>query len=351
LVTAAEEPAWEALAYPVAVKAQVRAGGRGKGGGIVQADSAAQAREAARGLLATELAGERVEAVLVEPWLAAQRELYLSVTVDGEAQGYCVLYGPRGGVDVEQAPPQVHYGVGMAQAFRAHALRARLAPHEADVRVREGVVALARRLLQGAASHDCLTVEINPLLLTDEGRLVAVDAKVVLDEAAAARSQLVAEQVLQERKRQSDAVRRCLEGRLMLVHLGGEVGLISGGAGMTMATMDLIHQAGGRPACFLDCSANPTPEGYGLAFGLLDADPQVKAILVSIFGGATHMGRVAHTMRGLLEQRPRGKPVVFRLAGTHETEVGEVLGPLGIHNHTALADAVAAAVQAARNAP
>jgi succinyl-CoA synthetase beta subunit len=285
--------------------------------------------------------------VLVEPWLDAERELYLSVTVDGAAEGYCILYAPSGGVNIEQGPPPVRHAVGPARAFRAHTLRDALAPVEPDLRLRERIVGLARRLLQGATAQDCLTVEINPLLLTRDGALIAADAKVVLDEAAAWRSQLVHDQERRQRDRQPDTVRRCLEGRLMLVHLGGEVGLISGGAGMTMATMDLIHHAGGRPACFLDCSANPTPEGYALALDLLEADPQVRAILVSIFGGATHMGRVARTMRSLLRERPHTKPVVFRLAGTHEEEVEAVFRPMGIHNHASLEEAVAAVVLAA----
>jgi succinyl-CoA synthetase beta subunit len=345
LVRAADEIDWDTLPYPVAVKAQVSGGGRGKLGGVVRAVDGNAARQAAERLLSTGFAGRRPEAVLVEPWLASERELYLSVTVDANGDGYSVLYAPRGGVDVEAGPPPIRYAVGPADRFRAYQLRSLLAEVESDSRLRERLIALAREIVRLAATQDCLTVEINPLVLTTEGELIAVDGKVVLDEAAAFRSARIAAAVEQQQAREEASVRRCLEARLMLVRLEGNVGLISGGAGMTMAVMDLIAASGGTPACFLDCSANPTPEGYRLAFGMLDADPQVKVILVSIFGGATHMARVGKTMCALVEERDGAKPVVFRLAGTHEDQVEPIFNEAGLHNHASLEEAVREAVQ------
>ena len=134
----------------------------------------------------------------------------------------------------------------------------------------------------------------------------------------------------------------------MLVWLDGEVGLISGGAGMTMASMDLIGDAGGRPACFLDCSNNPTPDGYRLAFDLLDQAPAVKVILVSIFGGLTQMDRVARVMKDIMQQRRSRKPVVFRLNGTNAKQVADIFAGTGLSNHATLESAVAEAVAITR---
>ena len=136
----------------------------------------------------------------------------------------------------------------------------------------------------------------------------------------------------------------------MLVWLDGDVGLVSGGAGMTMAAMDLIAEAGGKPACFLDCSSNPTPEGYRLAFRLLDEEPKVKVILVAIFGGGTHMNRVARSMKDNMAMRKSKKPVVFRLDGTYVDEVPAIFDTFGAHNHATLETAVKEAVKLAKQA-
>ena len=334
--------------FPVAVKAQVAAGGRGKAGGVVRAATRASMLSAARRILASRFSGERPSALLIEPWLDIERELYLSVTIDPAADGYAVLYSPRGGVDVESAEPPARYAVGAARNFRAHALRVILLPVEPDPAVRDRVIALARRLIELASSRDCTTVEINPLAMLSDGALIAADAKLVRDEYAAYRQADIRIAAEASRKRQPRLIARALAGDLMLVWLDGDVGLISGGAGMTMAAMDLIGEAGGTPACFLDCSNNPTPEGYRLSFQLLDSEPRVKVILVSIFGGLTQMDRVARVMRDIMCERKSRKPVVFRLNGTHAKMIDDIFAGTGIVNRLNLEVAVAEAVSLAR---
>lgn len=336
------------LPYPVALKAQVASGGRGKAGGIVRAESAPKARAAARRLLATTFAGERPSAVLIEPWLPIERELYLSVTVDPAADGYVVLYSPRGGIHVEEGSAPARYNVGPAREFRAYRLREAIAQVETDAQVRDRVVGIARRLLLLASARDCTTIEINPLARLADGTLIAADAKVVRDDYAQFRAADIAAGIAAAHAREPRAIGRALAGKLMLVWLDGGVGLISGGAGMTMATMDLIADAGGRPACFLDCSANPTPEGYRLAFDLLDGEPKVKVIFVSIFGGLTQMDRVARVMREIMARRRSRKPVVFRLNGTRIAGANKIFAETGLHNHATLEEAVAEAVALAR---
>jgi succinyl-CoA synthetase beta subunit len=348
---AAERAPGKVQRYPVAVKAQVRSGGRGKQGGVVKAGDGIALTAAIKHLLTAEFGGERPEAVLLEPWLAIERELYLSVTVDGRADGYVVLYAPRGGIDIEDGLPPARYAVGPAHRFRTHELRAILTDHETDYQVREKVIALAQRLTRTAALHDCTTIEINPLVKLADGEIIAADAKVVRDEWAAFRNREIADRLEQVKQRADRRLRDCLNMQHMYVRLDGDIALVSGGAGMTMAAMDMIAQHGGRPACFMDCSPGPTStRGYRPAFAMLDADPQVKVILVSVFGGGTQMQRVANAMKEVMAERRSKKPVVFRLDGTNVDQVPGIFSQFGAYNHACLEDAVAEAVKLAKGA-
>ena len=338
-------------AYPVAVKAQVRSGGRGKQGGVIRANNARELKAAAKKLFATEFGGEKPEALLADPWLPIDRELYLSVTIDGAAEGYVVLYSPNGGVDIESGKPPARYPIGPAWKFRAHELRAVLETVEKDFQLRERVIFLAQRLVETAAARDCHTIEINPLVRLKEGELVALDAKVVYDDWAHYRNSDILAQREGEWRRAGKLLRASLQMGHMYVKLDGDIGLISGGAGLTMGAMDMIKQLGGKPACFLDASPGPTStRGYKPAFELLDGDPQVKVILVSVFGGGTHMNRVARSMKENLAMRKSKKPVVFKLDGTYVDEVPGIFATFGAHNHESLEAAVKEAIKLARAA-
>jgi succinyl-CoA synthetase beta subunit len=337
--------------FPVAVKAQVRSGGRGKAGGVLRAESADQVCDAVDRLLAMQFGGDAPEAALIEPWTPFERELYLSVVVDGAASGYALLYGPHGGIDIEDDPPPARYDIGPAHWFRAWQFRAAIEAAEPDVAVRERIVALGERLLRLAAARDCTTIEINPLVVLADGGLLALDAKVVRDDWAHFRQRDTATMLEADKRRQHKLLQDCLDMQHMYVRLDGEVALISGGAGMTMAAMDMIKDMGGRPACFMDCSPGPaSTRGYTPAFAMLDADPAVKVILVSVFGGGTHMDRVAAAMHDILPTRTSRKPVVFRLDGTHVDQVDGILADVGARNHPSLESAVRAAVELAREA-
>jgi succinyl-CoA synthetase beta subunit len=336
------------VAWPVAVKAQVRSGGRGKQGGVVKVADAAGLAAAGEKLFATEFGGETPEVLLIEPWLAIERECYLSVAVDGRAEGYVVLYSPQGGIDIEDGAPPARYAVGAPWNFRVHELRAVLEKVEADYQWREKVIALAQRLVRTAASHDCTTIEINPLVKLADGALIAADAKIARDEWAHFRSTDIAAEREAEKQRADKYLRACLDMQHMYVKLDGDIGIISGGAGMTMAAMDMVAEHGGKPACFLDCSPGPTStRGYRPAFAMLDADPKVKVIFVSVFGGGTQMQRVANSMKEVMAERTSKKPVVYRLDGTNIDQVPAIFAQFGAHNHESLEAAAAAAVQLA----
>jgi succinyl-CoA synthetase beta subunit len=337
--------------FPVAVKAQVRSGGRGKQGGVQKVGDVEQLISVSRKLFRKSFGGEKPEALLIEPWLPIDRESYLSVTIDGRAEGYVVMYAPRGGIDIEDGPPPARYPVGLPWKFRIHEMRHVISPVEADYQWREKVIALAQRLVRAAAAHDCTTIEINPLIRLADGTLIAGDAKVVRDEWATFRNSEIQTMKEADIARAEPLLRDCLNMQHMYVGLDGDIGLISGGAGMTMGAMDMIAEQGGRPACFLDCSPGPTStRGYRPAIAMLDADPKIKVILVSVFGGGTQMQRVANSMKEVLAERTSTKPVVFRLDGTNVDQVAGIFSEFGAHNHARLEDAVAEAVKLAKEA-
>jgi succinyl-CoA synthetase beta subunit len=338
----------QVASYPVAVKAQVRSGGRGKQGGVQKVADAAALAAAGKKLFATQFGGEAPEALLIEPWLAIDREAYLSVAVDGRAEGYVVLYSPQGGIDIEDGAPPARYPVGAPWNFRVHELRAVLETVEPDYQWREKVIALAQRLVRTAAARDCSTIEINPLVKLADGSLIAADAKIARDEWAWFRSEEIAAERDAEKTRADSYLRACLDMQHMYVKLDGDIGIISGGAGMTMAAMDVVAEFGGRPACFLDCSPGPTStRGYRPAFAMLDADPAVKVILVSVFGGGTQMQRVATSMKEVMAERTSSKPVVYRLDGTNIDQVPGIFAEFGAHNHASIEEAAAEAVRLA----
>ncbi len=339
--------------YPVALKAQVRSGGRGKQGGVIKVENARALKAAAKKLFATTFGDEKPEVLLADPWLPFDRELYLSVTIDAAAEGYVLLYSPRGGIDIEEGAPPARYPFGAPWKFRAHALRAVLETVEKEFQLRERVISLAQRLVETAAARDCHTIEINPLVRLKsgdlKGELMALDAKVVYDDWAHYRNADILAQRDGERRRADKLLRASLEMGHMYVKLDGDIGLISGGAGLTMGAMDVISQLGGKPACFLDASPGPTStRGYKPAFALLDGDPAVKVILVSVFGGGTHMNRVANAMKANMAMRKSKKPVVFKLDGTYVEQVPSIFETFGAKNHASLEDAVKQAIKLAR---
>ena len=333
----------DALGGEVMVKIQLPAGGRGKAGGICRAGSADAAAALYEEVTSKEFDGLVSNQVLIEPVFAAAAELYLAVALDPAAGGPSLLFAAGGGVDVEQGETVVRIplrtdGSVPAAALRRAAFAAGINPQTAG-----RLLALVNGLASAFAALDASLIEINPLAAATDGSLTALDAKLIIDDNALFRQpEVAAALAAMSCRRREDLVRD--ESRLEYVRLGGSVGLISGGAGMTMAVMDVIAEFGASPACFLDCSANPTPDGYGRALDLLIADPEVQVILISIFGGLTQMDRVARTLAGLIAERDPVKPVTLRLMGTNAAAADAILQEAGLQNHHSLEDAVAAAV-------
>jgi len=339
------------LGLPVAVKAQVLVGGRGKAGGIKLAGTEAELRQSASDILTMRIKDLPVRKVLVERTADIARELYLSVALDRAARQPVLLASGLGGVDIEEVArtsPEAIERVHIDPAFGLRAYKA----WPALTRVLGGpelagqAVAIATTIHKLFMELDCSLVEINPLVVTADGRLIALDGKILLDDSALFRHPDLASMRDPEADdpRETDAK----EHDLSFVALTGDIGCIVNGAGLAMATMDLVKHAGGQPANFLDVGGSSRPEKVLNAMRIILSDPDVKIILLNIFGGITRCDDIA---RGLVEARKTlgaQVPVVARLTGTNEAEARELLASTELHSADTMEGAVELAVKLAR---
>ncbi len=349
------------LGTKVVLKAQVHAGGRGKGGGIRQAASPQEAEAMARALLGKRLAtpqtgpgGLPVNQVLVEEAVEIRRELYLGIALDRKAGLPVVLASPSGGMDIEEVArdtPEMVFRAGIdpllpARPFAGEELAVALGLGPGLLGPFSDIVS---RLFQLFWEKDCSLAEINPLALTAGGKLLALDAKLIFDDNALFRHPELQE--LRDPEQEDPRELQALSlGLRNYIKLDGNIGCMVNGAGLAMAVMDLITLAGGRPANFLDIGTLNTPERVVNAFKVLVADPDVKAVLVNIFGG---MARVDVIARGMVEAFGSINipfPVVVRLVGTNAEEGLRLLRESGLPLILAqdMADAARKAVEAAR---
>lgn len=349
-VTTADEAADAAAAIGACVvKAQVPTGKRGKAGGIALVSSPDEAREAANRILGMQIATHRVEKLLVEAQVPIATELYAAVLNDSSCKGPLLLFSPEGGMDIEE----------IAESHPDKLLR-----HEIDIRKGidpgtlisalpevEGVepVAVADVLLalyDAYTANDAELMEINPLIVTKDGRLMALDCKYTLDDSAIKRREELAATGTPDKL--TELEKRGKEQGLKYIELEGEVGVLANGAGLTMTTMDAVRHYGGEPANFLEIGG----EAYTLgkpALELVLSNPRVKSLLVNFCGA---FARTDVMVEGLLaawdEVKPQ-VPVVFTIHGTGEDEaIAMVRDKLGIEPHDIMDDAVRAAVEAAR---
>ena len=322
------------------VKAQVHAGGRGKAGGVRVVDSPEAAAEAAAALLGSRLVtaqtgpvGLPVNAVLVERPVEVARELYLAVLVDRARGCVALVASAAGGMDIEQVaaerPEAIHTvhasPVSGFQPFLGRRLGFALGLDPGQVRT---FVALAGALHRLFTERDASLVEVNPLVVTADGGLVALDAKVVLDDNALWRQETLAG--LRDESQEEPREREARAHGLNYVALDGTIGCMVNGAGLAMATMDLIKLHGGEPANFLDVGGDATAERVAEAFKLILADGKVRAILVNIFGGIVRCDLIADGILQAVRQVEVRVPVVVRLEGTNAEAGRERLAASGL---------------------
>jgi succinyl-CoA synthetase beta subunit len=320
------------LGGPVVVKAQVHAGGRGKGGGIKRADDPAGAQAVARQILGMMLKtpqtppeGIKVRKVLVEEASAIDRELYLSVTLDRARGTHVVMASQAGGMDIEEvaaATPEkivrewTHPALGLAD-FQARRLAFGLGL-SGDA-LKQGV-ALIRSLFALYLANDCSLAEINPLVVTKDGRVFALDAKLTFDDNALFRHPELA--ALRDVHEEDPLDVEASKHGLNYIKLDGNVGCMVNGAGLAMATMDIVKLAGGEPANFLDVGGGASPEQIENAFRILSSDPSVKAVFINVFGGILRVDRLAEGVIAAVKKLGLTLPVVLRAEGTN-VELGK----------------------------
>ncbi len=348
------------LGGKVVVKAQAHTGGRGRGGGVKLVSSAEEARHAASEIIGMQLvthqtgpAGLPVHSVLVEEQIEIDRELYLSVAIDNAAGLPVVIASAAGGMDIEEVaaktPEQIHQQhvdptIGF-QAFQGRALAFAIG---LDGDLLRPATALMTALVRAFDESDGTLVEVNPLVVTKDGKLVAADAKFSIDDNAAFRHTDLFEQrdTAQEDPREVQADEAGLGA---YVKLDGDIGCLVNGAGLAMSTMDAIVLEGGMPANFLDIGTANDVDGVMAALRIIGADPDVTAVLVNIFGGLTRADDVA---TGIVQAKREGlvdQPMVVRLAGTNVEDAGKILDDSGFEFMRAdgFAEAAKRAVQAA----
>jgi succinyl-CoA synthetase beta subunit len=318
---------------PVAVKAQVPVGGRGKAGGIELARTPDEARAAAERIIGMDIKGYRVPLVYCECALDIASEIYLGFTVDRDARANILMLSAKGGMDIEQVAEEAPEAIARLYPdpwrgpldFELNALvfEAGLGRHA------RALVPLIKRLYRAIPEHDALTAEINPLVLTGDGRIVAGDAKLETDENASYRQAALEERyggVLEGDPYEVEARKRALT----YVSLDGEVGIIGNGAGLCMGTLDMVQRAGGRAANFCDIGGGARAEVVENALTVILMNPRVRGVLINVFGGITRGDEVA---RGLVQARDNLRmslPLVVRLSGTNEEEGRAILKDNGI---------------------
>jgi succinyl-CoA synthetase beta subunit len=320
------------LGGKVVVKAQVHAGGRGKGGGIKLADDPAGAQAAARQILGMMLKtpqtppeGIKVRTVVVEEASAIDRELYLSMTLDRGRSTHVVMASQAGGMDIEEVaektPDKIlrewtHPALGL-QPFQARRLAFGLGLTGESFKQ---AAVLIQNLFALYLAKDCSLVEINPLVVTKDGRVFALDAKLNFDDNALYRHKDIVE--LRDIHEEDPLDVEASKFSLNYIKLDGNVGCMVNGAGLAMATMDIVKLSGGEPANFLDVGGGASPEQIENAFRILSSDPSVKAVFINVFGGILRVDRLAEGIIGAVKKLGLTLPVVLRAEGTN-VELGK----------------------------
>ena len=343
------------------VKAQVHTGGRGKAGGVKVCNDEHEVLDAANDLFGKRLVthqtgpdGKVVYRIYIEGTVPIERELYLGLVLDRKSERIMVVASGAGGMEIEEIAQNepdsivrsiIEPAVGM-QAFQAREIAFGLGIDAAHVQQAAEIIMGCYRAFRDL---DATMVEINPLVVTTDGALVALDAKMTFDDNALFRRPQISE--LRDKSQEDPRESQASDRGLSYVGLQGNIGCIVNGAGLAMATMDMIKQSGGEPANFLDIGGGATPERVAKAFRLVLADGNVQAILVNIFAGINRCDWVAEGIIKALEENPIDVPLVVRLAGTNVEEGRKILAQSGlpIIRAATLAEAAERAVSAWQN--
>ncbi|MDP9328680.1 MAG: ADP-forming succinate--CoA ligase subunit beta [Actinomycetota bacterium] len=341
----------ERIGGPVVVKAQVLVGGRGKAGGVKLAANPEEAEARAREIIGLDIKGVTVRTVLVAPAAEIAKEYYLGLILDRGAKAVTVIASAEGGVEIEEtarANPDAILRLPLHPLIRLQDHNVRRASFFLGIpaELRKDFATTLKGLHAAFMESDADLAEINPLVVTTDGRLLALDAKIVLDDSALPRHPDL--EAMRDLNEEEPAEAQAREAGISFIKLDGTIGCMVNGAGLAMTTMDLVKLAGGEPANFLDIGGGAKADRVAAAFRIILDDPNVRAILVNIFGGITRGDEVAH---GIVEARQtltREVPMVVRIVGTNAAEAAEILQAARLITAASLDEAAAKAVAAAR---
>ncbi|MDQ3388385.1 MAG: ADP-forming succinate--CoA ligase subunit beta [Gemmatimonadota bacterium] len=335
----------------VVVKAQVHTGGRGKAGGVKLATDAAEARAKAEAILGMDIKGFTVRRVLIAPAAEIASEAYVGIIVDRASKRPVFMVSAEGGVDIEEVAatnPDAIIKLAVDPRYG-------LLPHQAyqlatalydDVGQQRAAAKIMQQLYAAFWKAGASLAEINPLITTQEGEVQAIDAKFTIDDNELFRKPEI--EALRDDASEDPAEVRAREAGLTFIKLDGDVGCCVNGAGLAMATMDLVKYYGGEPANFLDIGGSSNPEKVVNALRIITSDPAVKVILFNIFGGITRCDDVANGIVTATRQIDLGVPIIIRLTGTNEEIAVKILEEAGFSAMTDMDEAVKKAVAAAK---
>ncbi|GAB4158696.1 MAG: ADP-forming succinate--CoA ligase subunit beta [Roseiflexaceae bacterium] len=351
--TAAEARAIaEQIGGRVVVKAQVFVGGRGKAGGVKLADTPEQTEEVASKIIGMNIKGLTVEKVLVAEAITYEREIYLGVIMDRATKQLVIMASSEGGVEIEEVartnPDAIikvaaHPTLGLLD-YQAREIAFRIGLKEGK-QVRQ-FAQIATALYKAYMETDATLAEINPLVIKADGALQALDSKIVLDESALFRHPDL--EAMRDASDEPEAEQRAREAGITFIKLDGDIGCMVNGAGLAMATMDVVKLYGGEPANFLDIGGGAGKDKVKAALQIILADPNVKAVMFNIFGGITRVDEVARGIIAALEEVKTDVPMVARLVGTNEEAGRKLLAESSLIPAATLAEAAQKAVEAAR---
>ena len=342
------------------VKAQIHAGGRGKGGGVKVSKGMVAIRESAEAILGMQLVthqtgpqGQKVKQLLVEEGMDIRKELYCSVLVDRGRQCVVLLASTEGGVDIEEVAEKtpekilkifVNPAVGL-RPYQANELAFGLKIDKINPKLIRPAAAVFMALYETFMQEDCSLLEINPLVLTGDGRVIALDAKLAFDDNAMYRHK--DNLALRDKDEEDPLEVEASEADLNYIKLDGSIGCMVNGAGLAMGTMDIIKSYGGDPANFLDVGGAANQENVEKAFRLITKDPNVKCILINIFGGIVRCDMVAAGVIAAFKNLNLQIPVVVRLEGTNSEEAHLLVNESGLTESLLMADGIRDAAQKA----
>jgi succinyl-CoA synthetase beta subunit len=339
----------EQFGGPVAIKAQVHTGGRGKAGGIKLAINSEVALTISKQILGMDISGHTVNKVLVVPGVQIDQEFYLGVVLDRPKRQVLVMASAEGGVDIEEVARERPEKIVRELAdplLGLHAYQAREIGFRLGIAADKiaGFASIAQNLYQAYVEEDASLAEINPLILTKEGDWLALDSKMSFDDNALFRHP--EHEDLRDLAEENATELEARRSGISFVKLEGNIGCIVNGAGLAMATMDAVKLHGGEPANFLDVGGGASAEQVAKAFGLVTTDPNVRAILINIFGGITRGDVVAAGIHEALDKVSVKVPIVVRLAGTNAEEGQRLLAESGLTAVDSMDDAARQVVAA-----